>query len=138
MLCSQIPSCFLVEKAFISSRAMYIGIPLYALSSCHPVNPSVAIECVHPCCACEYFNVLSIYRVEHVFREYQRDTDHPYHPDISVINVTLNSPRGTNPPESQQTTRIAGSRFAHGVNSIRSQDEITFFKVTNFRAKALV
>jgi len=82
---------------------MYIDIPLYALSSCHPVNPPVTIECVRPCHACEYFNVLSIYGsiAEHVFREYQRDTDHSYYLDNPVINVTLNFLRGEKLPECQ-------------------------------------
>lgn len=113
-LCSALKSRrVLVEKAFLSSRAMYIDVPLYALSSCHLVNPPVAIKCVDPCRACEFFNVLSIYHAEHVFREY-RDTDHPYL-NISVINDNLNFLRDIL-LECQQTTWITRSWLAHGTN----------------------
>lgn len=106
---------------------MYIGVPLYALSSCHPVNPPVAIECVGPCRACEYFNVLSIYRAEHVF---QRE-----HLDVSVINAALNFSRDANllesstePPESRR------SRLTHGtIRSAESRDKKYTFEFSIFR-----
>lgn len=129
VLCSQIPCrvlCAVRRKSLpFIPRNMYIGIPLYALSFCHPVNPSVAIECVRR--TCEYFNVLSIYRAEHVFHEYRRDTDHLHHFDISLIDVTLNLSPGTNLPECQQITWIARLPFAHGTNlCVELQDQIIF------------